>query len=780
MFLPPLPSPSPQQGVVRDKQCEVSRKCSRFSLPLSAQVQLAYLGLVGVALWAYFLAHQAQRELQRFENKVILAPWGLGPRGKGDGAPLNGDGFTREAILLMNSAYSIVADWADVTVLVDIRSSSGISSLARQLDAVLRQSSLPMGGVWVCSLGGDSIAMEAEVNRIVEDWRQAYQWKNVPLYVTHSEADSFAAYGRAQLALQATTKFVWCVGEAVVPGELFLSFLQFSAGTVELWGILGSEGVIASAPLHHSGHALLQEEEAVGGCVPQWTAKEVDALTGQWFAETDSLRLLFRDSPWDAEGAGESEGAWLSLSARKFASSPSWVLPVDSSDPRTWGHSSSNCLQNKRVHSSWGGGRILPDWSALVRSGGELILLRRSIEASILFIVDTAQDARLLAPAYKSAKGMVDLLISRPARVVMTGRAGCAEISEALGDSLDLCDPYGLPAFSLRLSAEADAPATEVMEQVAWGLTGVLRLIRAPAAIVTSALVGRGVLDAADVVSRGEGGVCHLRLAAEDAATAPWLGLLQMSGDLALPRAHFAVALMASAIQPDASAALVATMSSLSEAHTYGLIIDVIIIVSCMENVTGKSCSSLLDAADQHKWEHGSKSVFMASLAAPAPVGVQELALSMIWPTATQSAILILEVGMVVSPFLFAWMLIGFGYSAEEEEDKGASANFLCIPGVALDQQDPPSGSVRSFDVDMDVAALSRRLWLASKRACLEHGECAVRESTSNELCLTLQSKGMVQRPLLPAPHQNDPGLGLIATAEDFGVLVDLTIRRQH
>ncbi|CAM9594264.1 unnamed protein product, partial [Phaeothamnion confervicola] len=180
-----------------------------------------------------------------------------------------------------------------------------------QLDALLASSVRPAGGVWVCLF--DS-AREAEYLDIISFYKGRFHGGGLR-YVRSTW--NFKYYGRFQLALQATTKFVWVIDDDVVPGTKFLRQLSHVASTTgpdAVRGALGSVGWImpGAADSGSSGGGLsgpggkyysYRDPSARGGLyipdrrygMPVSLLQEVDVLCSQWFIETDWVRLLFRE-----------------------------------------------------------------------------------------------------------------------------------------------------------------------------------------------------------------------------------------------------------------------------------------------------------------------------------------------------------------------------------------------------------------------------------------------------------------------------------------------------
>lgn len=91
------------------------------------------------------------------------------------------------------------------------------TTLADQLDSILRQTVAPIGGVWVCLFHSPR---ELEYRAIVESYRERFKPFG-GLFFTASTFN-FKYYGRFQLALQARTRYT--------PNSRFVSFRLFFFG----------------------------------------------------------------------------------------------------------------------------------------------------------------------------------------------------------------------------------------------------------------------------------------------------------------------------------------------------------------------------------------------------------------------------------------------------------------------------------------------------------------------------------------------------------------------
>ncbi|CAM9159797.1 unnamed protein product [Scytosiphon promiscuus] len=418
---------------------------------------------------------------------------------KAKGRPL----LTLPQLLSMPSSFdpSATGMFSDTTIILNHWTRT---TLEEQLDAILRQTVRPAGGVWVCAFNSPR---EAEYRRVVERYRSKFSGKRGSggLFFVASSFN-FKYYGRFQLALQARTKYVWIVDDDVMPGSRFLEQLSHIAGIPEAEGAdgslapmaLGSVGWIMpgvkatehfySYRYHTDKGGLYLPDKRYGIPVPH--LQEVDLLCSHWFVETDWVRLLFREK-WETPQTGEDY--MLAYSLRKHAGVRSYVLPMDLSDSETWGnvdrslhpsHPSApfSCAQGGTATTLRSTvpmrDRI---WHRLFKRGGEYFMSLRyaSRPRPLLLVIDSLFDAQALrslfvelqasypptngGTATASAKEHESTSSSRtssgkgapqqrPPRVVLTGRGGssvtCPVAAKELGNTQDargrgatLCDP---------------------------------------------------------------------------------------------------------------------------------------------------------------------------------------------------------------------------------------------------------------------------------------------------------------------------------------------------
>ena len=190
---------------------------------------------------------------------------------------------------------------------------------------------------------------------------------------------NFKFFGRFQMALQASTAYVWVVDDDVVPGARFLEGLMHVAGSRLVFGALGSTGWLLPPPARLApeaggasgvsgvysgggggggmgvggggggGGAVVgslvdyRDPSTRGGLylpddrynLTVLRLTEADVLCSQWFLRTSLVGLLFKERP---PTFATGEDMMLSYSLRKFAGLPSYILPVNPFNPGTWGN----------------------------------------------------------------------------------------------------------------------------------------------------------------------------------------------------------------------------------------------------------------------------------------------------------------------------------------------------------------------------------------------------------------------------------------------------------
>ncbi|CAM9425418.1 unnamed protein product [Phaeothamnion confervicola] len=220
--------------------------------------------------------------------------------------------YTLRDLLELPSSWDKRLKYSDTTVILNhfLR-----SSLDDQLDMILRGTVQPKE-VWVCLFGSPN---EKEYLQVIERYKQKNAFGGA-LHVIASD-HNFKYYGRFQLALQATTKYVWIVDDDVIPGPAFLELLTHTINTAAGHGVLGSTGWLMprppgapdkADPQRYYGRpkeafpkygAAYNDPSEVGGLyfpdvkygVQSPVLLPADLLCSQWFFEQDWLRLLFRE-----------------------------------------------------------------------------------------------------------------------------------------------------------------------------------------------------------------------------------------------------------------------------------------------------------------------------------------------------------------------------------------------------------------------------------------------------------------------------------------------------
>jgi len=266
-------------------------------------------------------------------------------------------------------------------------------SLEVQLQALLQQTLMPQE-VWLCLFNSDR---EDFYRSVVEKYKDHFHGN---LYVVSSDFN-FKYYGRFQLALQAHTKYVWLIDDDILPGSRFLEILTHVGGIKDLKGAFGSVGwLMPFVDGRKRNLPSYREPGLKGGLyfpdmkyrIPNQMLTEVDLLCSQWFLETNSVRLLFRE-PWITFETAEDYH--LAYSLRKFANTPSYVLPMDLTDSRTWGNVDlEQSLQAAAATTTMSMVKIrVALWQQLVARGGEYFLLKHKEAAKknsrVLLIIES-------------------------------------------------------------------------------------------------------------------------------------------------------------------------------------------------------------------------------------------------------------------------------------------------------------------------------------------------------------------------------------------------------
>ncbi|CAM9488328.1 unnamed protein product [Pylaiella littoralis] len=456
--------------------------------------------------------------------------------------------LTLHELMAMPSSFDSSKGVSDTTVILN---QWRRTTLEEQLEAILRQTVRPAGGVWVCAFNSPR---ESEYRESVEKYRPMFEGEGGGLFFVASSFN-FKYYGRFQMALQARTKYVWIVDDDVMPGNHFLHQLSHVAGISEAEG---ADGSIAPMALGSVGWVMpgVKATEAFysyryptdkGGLylpdkrygIPVPHLQEVDLLCSHWFVETDWVKLLFREK-WETSETGEDY--MLAYSLRKHAGVRSYVLPMDLGDSETWGNVDVDWSMQHQGGGATTLGSIVPVrdeiWHRLLKRGGEYFMSLRyaARPRPILLVVDSPFDALALralfldlqasyppttgGSAADTAAEKSPTKLSeeqhqhqRPPRVVLTGRGGesasCSLAAKALGNTkgertkkITMCNPSSF-ASAWNLLATRHFPRRqgtgeggggggrghELMVDLAAGLAGAVKILK-PLAIVSIAGTG--------------------------------------------------------------------------------------------------------------------------------------------------------------------------------------------------------------------------------------------------------------------------------------------------
>jgi hypothetical protein len=169
-------------------------------------------------------------------------------------------------------------------------------TLCRQVDALLAQTSGPPAQIWICLFASPMAA----------DARAAALAYNDSRIAVIESPFNFKYFGRFQLALAATTRYVLVFDDDMVPGRQYLATLLHTASTGHARGaLLGSIGWLLPRPqpapdlrlasyrsLHNDSGGLYVPDLAYDILVERLL--EVDYLCSLWFMETRMVRTCMR------------------------------------------------------------------------------------------------------------------------------------------------------------------------------------------------------------------------------------------------------------------------------------------------------------------------------------------------------------------------------------------------------------------------------------------------------------------------------------------------------
>lgn len=352
---------------------------------------------------------------------------------------------TESGVMIMRDVTVILNHWNRDT-------------LEEQLDAIMGGSVLPKE-VWVCVFSSDNAERYHSVVALKEP---AFLARGMALH-TVTSSYNFKFFGRFQMALQATTEYVWVIDDDVVPGRRFLELLTHTASVVppdvgagnaegssttgppsipgDCCGALGSTGWLMPPP-DKTTNALVnyRDPSTAGGLylpddrygLAVTALVEVDLLCSQWFLETESVPLLFREH---APTHDTGEDMMLSYTLRKFSGLGSFILPVDEANPETWGNvqPASHTTLNKAPATSTDMVSVRNRvWASLTSRGVVPLRSQGGVEGvSVLMLLGSEAQAKQLEEVHRLLlqRGCVVYYLADP-RVVGGERAGAPMLTE--------------------------------------------------------------------------------------------------------------------------------------------------------------------------------------------------------------------------------------------------------------------------------------------------------------------------------------------------------------
>jgi hypothetical protein len=192
-------------------------------------------------------------------------------------------------------------------------------------------------------------------------------------------------FGRFQLALQTTTKYVIVFDDDCIPQPRYIEAALHTINTEEYHGIIGTKGT------------PFTENKYIGPVSRTERITEIDVVGGSWLMESEWVKLMFRDKMF-TWATGED---WhLSVNARRYANLRSFVMPVDPKD------SSTHSFPNDYMQISMKGdttGYISGSWDArkhLKHSeflrGDRLMDSYAKNEKTVMLFVENNEDAIFL------------------------------------------------------------------------------------------------------------------------------------------------------------------------------------------------------------------------------------------------------------------------------------------------------------------------------------------------------------------------------------------------
>ncbi|CAM9171539.1 unnamed protein product [Chrysoparadoxa australica] len=617
-------------------------------------------------------------------------------------------------------------------------------TLAQQLEAILSLTVVPKGGVWVCAFDSPK---ETEVLTVLDSYRGRFLNRG-GLYEMYSGIN-FKYFGRFQLALQATTKYVWFMDDDVLPGSLFLELLSHVAGTKEVVGALGSIGWIMPGLQQEGGRfPSYRDKSKDGGLyipdrrynIPVSSLQEVDLLCSQWFLETEWIKLLFREA-WITAETGEDYA--LAYALRKYAGVPSYVMPMDLSDSASWGNTDVYWETQTAGTTAGSTTRSMVAvrdklWHRLLKQGGTFFQLPDSLAASsILMVLSKASEAAALEPIYR---GLYRQESRYKPYLVFSGESPetCVEAAAALHEPDSLCDEDRVQVWDLHVGETSKGRSTatpvDMLDDVGHGLTGVVAALQ-PAALVTivsdhsfepgpyQPAEQSTVAAAARVVSKSAG-TTLITATARDASAMQWLRWLPRDclAEWHTPRVELLIVWDPEPPYSHSSQQLASLLGSLQRAVYLGDAVDLTVVIgkdraTDLPHGDVSEVSSAIVMAEGFGWPHGEMNLQVKL----TPLPHTELLLDAWSPKSRHNYVL-----PIVADRYMSWLFYAF-LKAVLLQQRYSQANSVGPFGICVPNEDSIVAGYVTHNKGAGAWLLSPEFWEEAQRMCSQLSEgCTV------------------------------------------------------
>ncbi|EFJ14348.1 hypothetical protein SELMODRAFT_120665 [Selaginella moellendorffii] len=529
-------------------------------------------------------------------------------------------------------------------------------TLCAQLDALLGQS-LPPQSIWVLAFASPN---HDALSRIVD----AYNDSRIQFV---SSTFDFKYYGRFQVALQADScDFVYFLDDDMIPGRRMLEILSHVAGT-EKYGnsVLGSIGRILpfrqkdfSFPSYRkfgSKEAGIYLPDPAYGIVIERIV-QVDFLSSSWFLSAENVKALFIETPFTF---ATGEDLHLSYQMQKYRDAGSYVLPVDPTDPATWGdkeHRLAYVSETTVIHKDIVEIRDDQWWRALSRGYVTQWSRMNPQQSDVIFYAHTLDQVTDLAP-------LIARFRATPGKKAYVAVAGgvhcpCKEAAPLLGLPTEACHERRFKIFDLEMGSiaatwkagEGDRGFSGQFQEIYGAMRGLVR-IHSPAIIVTVADLERGVRDAVDLAAK-RGNATLVELPRPSIQHALWMADLK---PISLQQWN-KMTIVVNIITQNRVGSLNRLLQSLASAHYLGDKIHMTF------NMDSKVDAPTLELVHAFQWPHGRKIVRRRII----PGGLIRAVSESWYPAHDHEYGLLLEDDIEVSPFYYMWLkyaLLTYVYS---------------------------------------------------------------------------------------------------------------------